>query len=94
MNAETQIGRRKNADVRGIEGATMTGAEMSRIRKKCGLSIYELAALLRYRDVDGLRKMEARDAVVSGPIQLAMEMLDDGRLNPDQELAETPAIDR
>lgn len=80
--------RRKTADERGIEGATMGGAEMARIRKKCGLSLYELASLLRYRDVDGLRKMEARDAPVSGPMQIVLEMLDDGRLNPDHELSD------
>lgn len=86
MNMEANIDRRrKTADERGIDGATMTGSEMARIRKKVGLSIYELASLLRYRDVDGLRKMESRDALVSGPIQLAMEMLDDGRLDPSAE---------
>jgi DNA-binding transcriptional regulator YiaG len=84
MNAETKI--RKNADARGIEGATMTGAEMRRIRKKHGLSIPELAALMRYRDFDGLRKIESRDGLLSGPMQLVMEMLDDGRLKPETEI--------
>lgn len=77
---------RRNADERGIEGATMPGRVMRAIRRKRALSIYELAALLRYRDVDGLRKMEAGDKPISGPVQLVMEMLDDGRLNPDTEL--------
>lgn len=79
---------RQNADDRGIDGATMTGRVMRRIRHKAGLSIYELASLLRYRDVDGLRKMEQRDALVSGPIQMVMEMLDDGRLKPEHEFAD------
>lgn len=78
---------RKTADDRGIEGATMTGGEMRRIREKCGLSVPELAALLRYRDFDGLRKIESGDKPVSGPMQLVMEMLDDGRLDPDAELS-------
>ena len=78
--------RRMTADDRGIEGATMTGHEMRRIRRKVGLSITELASLLRYRDFDGLRKMEQKDGLLSGPMQLAMEMLDDGRLKPDEEL--------
>ena len=77
---------RQNADDRGIEGATMTGEEMRRIRKKVGLSIPELASLLRYRDFDALRKMEEGRKPMSGPIQLAMEMLDDGRLDPTAEL--------
>lgn len=78
--------RRKTADDRGIEGATMTGAEMRTIRETAGLSITELAAILRYRDFDGLRKIETGDKPISGPIQLAMEMLRDGRLDPDAEL--------
>jgi len=78
--------RRMTADDRGIEGATMRGREMRRIRRKVGLSISELASLLRYRDFDGLRKMEQKDGLLSGPMQLAMEMLDDGRLKPDDEL--------
>ena len=78
---------RKTAEQRGIEGATMTGAAMRRIRRAAGLSIYELASLLRYRDVDGLRKMEQRDALVSGPIQMVMEAIRDGRIKPDEELA-------
>lgn len=75
---------RQNADDRGIEGATMTGAQMKAIRHNAGLSIYELASILRYRDIDGLRKMESRDTV-TGPVQLVMEMIADGRLNPDAE---------
>lgn len=81
---------RRNADSRGIEGATMTGATMRRIREKCGLSIPELAALMRYRDFDGLRQMESGKRPLSGPIQLVMEMLDDGRLDPDVELGPLP----
>ena len=84
---------RQNADDRGIEGATMTGAEMRRIRNKVGLSIPELASLLRYRDFDGLRKIEEGVKPMSGPIQLAMEMLDDGRLDPNTELDEAPVCE-
>ena len=79
--------KRMNADERGIEGATMRGREMQAIRKAAGLSIYELAALLRYRDFDGLIKMEQRDLLVSGPMQLALEAIRDGRINPDEELS-------
>lgn len=85
MNAETPI-KRQNADDRGIEGATMTGREMRDIRKKARLSILELASLLRYRDFDGLRKMEEQDRLVSGPIQAVMEAIRDGKINPDEEL--------
>lgn len=64
----------------------MSGRVMRAIRRKCGLSIYELASLLRYRDVDGLREMEAEKKPLTGPVQLVMEMLDDGRLKPETEL--------
>lgn len=81
---------RRNADDREIESGDMSGKDMRRIRQKAGLSIPELASLLRYRDFDGLRKMENGRKAVSGPIQLVMEMLDDGRLDPDAELGPLP----
>lgn len=85
MNKPVRI--RQTADDRGIEGATMRGREMRRIRLDAGLSIYELAALLRYRDFDGLIKMEAKNLLVSGPIQMVMEAIVDGRIDPTKELA-------
>ena len=79
--------KRKTAADRDIEGATMRGREMRRIRKEAGLSLYELASLLRYQDFDGLRRIEERDQLLSGPMQVAVEAIRDGRINPDEELA-------
>jgi predicted transcriptional regulator len=76
----------QSADSRGIEGATMTGATMRRIRLKAGLSITELASVLRYRDFKGLMDMEKGKKPVTGPVQLCMEMIADGRLDPAKEL--------
>jgi DNA-binding transcriptional regulator YiaG len=72
---------------RNIEGPDMPGRVMRAIRLKVGLSIYELASLLRYKNVETLRKIEAGQRPMSGPIQLVMEMLDNGRLDPDKELS-------
>lgn len=79
----------KENGTRDSEGAgdAMTAFDFRRIRKKAGLSFNELGALLRYRDVRGLRRMEDGEQPISGPVQLVMEMLDDGRLNPADELA-------
>lgn len=60
----------------------MSAAEFRRIRRKVGLSFNGLAAVLRYRDVRGLRRMEDGQQDISGPVQVVMEMLDDGRLVP------------
>jgi hypothetical protein len=79
---------RQNADARSIEGATMTGHEMRAIRKDIArIGIYELASLLRYRDVDALRKMEEGHKPVTGPIQCVMEMIRDGKLDASAELS-------
>lgn len=64
----------------------MDAATFACIRAKARLSFNELASLLRYRDVRSLRRMEAGEQPISGPIRLVMEMLDDGRLDPDDEL--------
>lgn len=66
--------------------APMTAEEFKRIREKAKLSFNELGSLLRYKDVRTLRRMEAGEQDISGPIRLVMEMLDDGRLNPSDEL--------
>lgn len=65
----------------------MAAEDFRRIREKRDLSFNELASLLRYRDVRSLRRMEAGEQPISGPIRLVMEMLDDGRLKVDDELA-------
>lgn len=64
------------------------GAGMQSIRRRAGLSIRELADLLRVKDHDGLRQMERGKRAITGPIRLVLEMIHDGRLNPADELTE------
>jgi hypothetical protein len=85
FNEMMERNQKQTAEDRGIEGATMTGKEMRAIRKNAGLSIYELAALLRYRDFNGLRRME-ECPLVTGPIQVIMEAIREGRIDPNKEL--------
>lgn len=78
----------RNADARSIEGATMTGLEMRAIRKDvAGIGIMELASLLRYRDVDALRKMEEGAKPITGPIQFVMELIRDRKIDAAAELS-------
>ena len=67
-------------------GDALAGASMKHIRQAAGLSIRELADLMYYRDIDGLRQMEHGKRPISGPVRLILEMLHDGRLDPDSEL--------
>lgn len=69
------------------------GAEMKRIREEAGLSFRELADLLRISDLDGLRQMERGKRRISGPIRLVLEMIDDGRLDVEDELTEEVGAD-
>jgi len=62
------------------------GRKMKTIRHKAGLSVREMADLLRISDDDGLRQMERGKRRITGPIRLCLEMLDDGRLDPATEL--------
>ena len=64
------------------------GASMRDIRREAGLSVRELADLLRVRDTDGLRQMERGKRAITGPIRLVLEMIHDGRLHPADELTE------
>ena len=64
----------------------MTGQEMKAIRTGADLSLNELAALVRYRNTDQLRKMEAGKFDVAGPISVILELVRDGRLDDYVEL--------
>jgi DNA-binding transcriptional regulator YiaG len=58
----------------------MTPATFKAIRQRKGLSARKLADLLRIEDDRTIRRWEAGERKISGPVTLLMEMLDDGRL--------------
>lgn len=59
----------------------MTAREFKIIREAAGLSMTDLAALLRISTPHLLPRYEHNELPVSGPISLLMELLRDGRLN-------------
>lgn len=58
----------------------MTPATFKSIRQRAGLTQSGIAAILRISDTRTIRKWEAGDREISGPVSLLMEMLDVGRL--------------
>jgi DNA-binding transcriptional regulator YiaG len=58
----------------------MTPAIFQAIRQRAGLTQSGLAALLRIGDLRTIRRYEAGEREVSGPVSLLMEMLDAGKL--------------
>ena len=56
----------------------MTGEEFKAIRRAAGLSVSELAALLRIVDERAVRRWEDGTKEVSGPVSILMELLRDG----------------
>lgn len=56
----------------------MTGEEFKSIRYGAGLSISDLAALLRVSDLRAVRRWEDGTKEVSGPVSVLMELLRDG----------------
>ncbi len=58
----------------------MTPETFKSIRREAGLTQAGLAALLRIEDARTIRRYEAGERKVSGPVSILMEMLDDGRL--------------
>ena len=65
----------------------MTGEEMKSIRTGAALSLGQLAALVRYRNTDQLRKMESGKVDVAGPVSVILELVRDGRLEDYVEAA-------
>jgi DNA-binding transcriptional regulator YiaG len=57
----------------------MTPATFKRIRQGAGLTQSRLAALLRISDSRAVRRWEAGEREISGPVSILMELLDDGR---------------
>ena len=58
----------------------MTPATFLKIRKGAGLTQGQLSRILRLADSRAIRRYEAGDRAISGPISLLMEMVEDGRL--------------
>jgi len=65
------------------------GEAMKEIRINAGLSCRELADLMYYRDVAGLRQMERGKRQISGPIRFILEMIESGVIDPEDYLVET-----
>ena len=59
----------------------MTAAEFGSIRERAGISIPQLAEMLR-SDVRTVRRWEAGERGIPGPVSLLMEMVADRRLSP------------
>lgn len=58
----------------------MTPADFRRIRKAAGLTIAGLARVLRVSDEKTIRRYEAGERALSGPVAIIMEMMDAGEL--------------
>ena len=58
----------------------MTPAELKTIRARAGLTQSGLAAVLRIEDNRTIRRYEAGDRAISGPVSILLEMLDAGEL--------------
>lgn len=58
----------------------MLPADFNAIRKRAGLTQSGLAARLRISDLRTIRKWEAGEREISGPVSLLMELLDAGKL--------------
>lgn len=59
----------------------MTARQFAAIRERAGISQLQLAGMLR-SDVRTVRRWEAGERSVPGPVSLLMEMVEDGRLSP------------
>jgi transcriptional regulator with XRE-family HTH domain len=57
----------------------MTPETFRTIRQKAGLSQARLAALLRLGDGRTIRRYEAGERTIPGPVSLLMEMIEEGR---------------
>lgn len=60
----------------------MTPATFRAIRLRAGLTQSQLARFLRISDLRTVRKWEAGERAISGPVSLLMELLDAGIIGP------------
>jgi DNA-binding transcriptional regulator YiaG len=68
----------------------MTPEQFRAIRKRAGLSQARLAALLRLSDGRTVRRYEAGERPIPGPVSLLMEMIDRGALRIDADGSPSP----
>ena len=59
---------------------TMPPSECRRIRNKAGLSLNQLAKVLRIGDLSTIHRWEKGARPISGPVSILLEMLDTGEL--------------
>lgn len=59
----------------------MIASQFAAIRERSGITIPQLAELLR-SDVRTVRRWENGERSIPGPVSLLMEMVGDGRLSP------------
>lgn len=69
-----------------LKASNMTPAELRRIRAKAGLSLDELAKVLRIEDRSTIHRWEKGQRAISGPASIILEMLDAGEL-PERYLS-------
>jgi DNA-binding transcriptional regulator YiaG len=60
----------------------MTPATFKAIRQRLGLTQSGLAAVLRIDDLRTIRRYEAGERSISGPVSLLMELLEAGTIKP------------
>ena len=60
--------------------SSMLPAECRRIRTKAGLSLNQLAKVLRIGDLSTIHRWEKGARPISGPASILLEMLDTGEL--------------
>lgn len=58
----------------------VTPYELKAIRKRHGLTQRDIAKLLRIEDDRTVRRWEAGDRAISGPVQILLEMVNAGEL--------------
>lgn len=76
----------------------MNGSDITAIRKRAGLTIVALAALLRVADRRTVRRWEKGEVPVTGPASIVLELLDTGELparyrDPQGALEEREALE-
>ena len=66
-----------------MEGMLVTGPELRRIRLDKGLTLRQLARLLRIESLTSVHRWEQGLRPISGPVSLLMEMIDAGTLTEE-----------
>lgn len=67
----------------------MTPERIRAIRKAAGLSIRDMASVLRMKDERTVRRWEHGDVPISGPASILLEMMEAGTWRPEKPLDTT-----